>query len=68
MVGLIIEIILGLIVIRLVLYIFNLADGADSFEDTFLIDTCVITRSLLLIISTLPIISGVYGVIQYFIH
>jgi hypothetical protein len=68
MVGFIIEIILGLIVIRLALYIFKLADGADPFEDTFLINTCVITGSLLLIISTLPIISGVYGVIQYFIH
>lgn len=68
MVGFIIEIILGLIVIRLALYIFNLADGADPFEDMFLIDACLITGTLLLVISALPIISGVYGVIQYFIH
>lgn len=68
MVGFIIEIILGLIVIRLALCIFKLADGASPPEDTFLIDTCVITGNLLLIISTLPIISGVYGIIQYFIH
>lgn len=68
MVGFIIEIILGLVVIRIALYIFNLIDGADSSKDMFLIDTCVITGSLLLIISTLPTISGVYGVIQYFIH
>lgn len=68
MVGFIIEIILGLIVIRLALYIFKLADGADSFEDMFLIDTCIITGTLLLVISMLPIILGVYGVIQYFIH
>jgi hypothetical protein len=68
MVGFIIEIILGLIVIRLALYIFKLADGADPFEDMFLIDTCIITGTLLLVISMLPIILGVYGVIQYFIH
>lgn len=68
MVGFIIEIILGLIVIRLALYIFKLADGAEPFEDMFLIDTCIITGTLLLVISMLPIILGVYGVIQYFIH
>lgn len=68
MVGFIIEIILGLIVIRLALYIFKLADGADPFEDMFLIDTCIITEILLLVISMLPIILGLYGVIQYFIH
>lgn len=68
MVGFIIEIILGLIVIRLALYIFKLTDGADPFEDMFLIDTCIITGTLLLVISMLPIILGLYGVIQYFIH
>lgn len=68
MVGFIIEIILGLIVIRLALYIFKLADGADPFEDMFLIDTCIITGTLLLVISMPPIILGLYGVIQYFIH
>lgn len=68
MVGFIIEIILGLVVIRIALYIFNLIDGADSSKDMFLIDTCIITGTLLLVISMLPIISGVYGVIQYFIH
>lgn len=68
MVGFIIEIILGLIVIRLALYIFKLADGADPFENMFLIDTCIITGTLLLVISMLPIILGLYGVIQYFIH
>lgn len=68
MVGFIIEIILGLVVIRIALYIFKLADGADPFEDMFLIDTCIITGTLLLVISALPIISGLYGVIQYFIH
>jgi hypothetical protein len=68
MVGFIIEIILGLIVIRLALYIFNLTDCADPFEDMFLIDTCLITGTLLLVISALPIILGLYGVIQYFIH
>lgn len=68
MVGFIIEIILGLIVIRLALYIFKLAEGADPFEDMFLIDTCIITGTLLLVISMLPIILGLYGVIQYFIH
>lgn len=68
MVEFIVEIILGLIIARLALCIFKLADGASTPEDTFLIDTCVITGSLLLIISTLPIISGVYRVIQYFIH
>ena len=64
----IVEIILGLIVARLALYIFNLADGADPFEDMFLIDTCLIAGTLLLVISALPIILGLYGVIQYFIH
>lgn len=68
MVGFIIEIILGLVVIRIALYIFKLADGADPFEDMFLIDTCIITGTLLLIISALPIVLGLYGVIQYFIH
>ena len=68
MVEFIVEIILGLIVIRLALYVFNLADGADPFEDMFLIDTCLITGTLLLVISALPIILGLYGVIQYFIH
>lgn len=68
MVGFIIEIILGLIIARLALCIFKLADGADPFEDMFLIDTCIITGTLLLVISVLPIISGLYGVIQYFIH
>ena len=68
MVGFIIEIILGLIIIRLALYIFKLADGADPFEDMFLIDTCIITGTLLLVISMLPIILGLYGVIQYFIY
>lgn len=68
MVGFIIEIILGLIVIRLALYIFKLADGADPFEDMFLIDTCIITGTLLLVISMLPIILGLYGVIQHFIY
>ena len=68
MVEFIVEIILGLIVIRLALYIFNLADGADPFEDMFLIDTCLITGTLLLVVSALPIILGLYGVIQYFIH
>lgn len=64
----IVEIILGLIITRLALYIFNLADGADPFEDMFLIDTCFITGTLLLVISALPIVLGLYGVIQYFIH
>lgn len=68
MVGFIIEIILGLVVIRIALYIFNLIDGADSSKDMFLIDTCIITGTLLLVVSTLPIILGLYGVIQYFIH
>ena len=68
MVEFIIEIILGLIVIRLALYIFNLADSADPSKDMFLIDTCIITGTLLLVISALPIILGLYGVIQYFIH
>lgn len=68
MVEFIVEIILGLIIARLALCIFKLADGADPFEDMFLIDTCIITGTLLLVISALPIISGVYGVIQYFIH
>ena len=68
MVEFIVEIILGLIIVRLALYIFNLADGADPFEDMFLIDTCLITGTLLLVISALPIILGLYGVIQYFIH
>lgn len=68
MVEFIIEIILGLIVVRLALYIFKLADGVDPFEDTFLIDTCLITGTFLLVVSALPIILGLYGVIQYFIH
>ena len=68
MVGFIIEIILGLVVIRIALYIFKLADDADPFEDMFLIDTCFITGTLLFVISALPIILGLYGVIQYFIH
>ena len=68
MVGFIIEIILGLVVIRIALYIFNLIDSADSSKDMFLIDTCVITGTLLLVISALPVILGLYGVIQYFIH
>ena len=68
MVEFIVEIILGLIVIRLALYIFNLADSADPSRDMFLIETCIITGTLLLVISALPIILGVYGVIQYFIH
>lgn len=68
MVGFIIEIILGLVVIRIALYIFNLIDGADSSKDMFLIDTCIITGTLLLVIFMLPIILGLYGVIQYFIH
>lgn len=68
MVEFIVEIILGLIGTRLALYIFNLADSADPFEDMFLIDTCLITGTLLLVVSALPTISGVYGVIQYFIH
>lgn len=64
----IVEIILGLIITRLALYIFNLADGADPFEDMFLIDTCIITGTFLLVVSALPIILGLYGIIQYFIH
>jgi hypothetical protein len=68
MVGFIIEIILGLVVIRIALYIFNLIDGAGSSKDMFLIDTCIITGTLLLVISALPIVLGLYGVIQYFIH
>lgn len=68
MVGFIIEIILELVVIRIALYIFNLIDGADSSKDMFLIDTCIITGTLLLVISALPIVLGLYGVIQYFIH
>lgn len=68
MIGFIIEIILGLVIARLALCIFKLADGASAPEDTFLIDTCVLTGSLLLIISMLPTISGLYGIIQYFIH
>lgn len=68
MVEFIVEIILGLIIARLALCIFKLADGADPFEDMFLIDTYIITGTLLLVISMLPIILGVYGVIQYFIH
>lgn len=68
MIGFIIEIILGLIIARLALCIFKLADGADSSKDMFLIDTCIITGTLLLVISALPIFLGLYGVIQYFIH
>lgn len=68
MVGFIIEIILGLVVVRIALYIFKLIDGVDSSKDMFLIDTCIITGTLLLVISALPIILGLYGVIQYFIH
>lgn len=64
----IVEIILGLIIARLALYIFNLADGADPFEDMFLINTCIITGTFLLVVSALPIILGLYGVIQYFVH
>lgn len=68
MIGFIIEIILGLVVIRIALYIFKLIDDADSSKDRFLIDTCIITGTLLLVISALSIILGLYGVIQYFIH
>lgn len=68
MVEFIVEIILGLVVIRIALYIFKLIDGADSSKDMFLIDTCIITGTLLLVISALPIFLGLYGVIQYFIH
>lgn len=68
MIGFIIEIILGLVVVRIALYIFKLIDGVDSSKDMFLIDTCIITGTLLLVISALPIILGLYGVIQYFIH
>lgn len=68
MVEFIVEIILGLIIARLALSIFKLADGADPFEDMFLIDACIITGILLLVVSALPIILGLYGVIQYFIH
>lgn len=68
MVEFIIEIILGLVVVRIALYIFKLIDGVDSSKDMFLIDTCIITGTLLLVISALPIILGLYGVIQYFIH
>lgn len=68
MVEFIVEIILGLIVVKLALYIFKIANGADSSKDMFLIDTCIITGTLLLVISALPIILGLYGVIQYFIH
>lgn len=68
MVEFIVEIILGLIIARLALCIFKLADGADPFEDMFLIDTCIIAGTLLLVVSALPIILGLYGVIQYFIH
>ena len=64
----VIAIILVLLFFRLSLSIFNLADSADPFEDMFLIDTCRITGTLLLVISALPIILGLYGVIQYFIH
>ena len=68
MVEFIVEIILGLIIARLALCIFKLADGADPFEDMFLIDACIITGILLLVVSAFPIILGLYGVIQYFIH
>lgn len=68
MIGFIIEIILGLVIARIALYIFKLIDGADSSKDMFLIDICIITGTLLLVISALPIILGLYGVIQYFIH
>lgn len=68
MVEFIVEIILGLIGARFALYIFKLADGVDPFEDAFLIDTCLITGTFLLIVSAPPIILGLYGVIQYFIH
>ena len=67
MIGFIIEIILGLVIARIALYIFKLIDGVDSSKDMFLIDTCIITGTLLLVISALPIILGVYGVIHYFI-
>lgn len=63
-----VELILGILAIGFALYIFKLADGADASEDMFLIDTCIITGTLLIVISMIPIISGLSKIIYWLIH
>jgi len=63
-----IELILGILAIGFALYIFKLADGADPYEDMFLIDTCIVTGTLLIVISMIPIISGLAKIIYWLIY
>ena len=63
-----VELILGILAIGFALYIFKLADGADPYEDMFLIDTCIVTGTLLIVISMIPIISGLAKIIYWLIY
>lgn len=63
-----VELILGILAIGFALYIFKLADGADPYEDMFLIDTCIVTGTLLIVISIIPIISGLAKIIYWLIY
>mgnify|MGYP004522726639 FL=1 len=63
----VIEFIFGLLGIAVSIYIFKLADGADENE-MFLIDTCLISGTLILITALIPTIMGLIDIIQYFIY
>lgn len=63
----VIEFIFGLLGIAVSIYIFKLADGADENE-MFLIDTCLISGTLILITALIPAVIGLVNIIQYFIH
>ena len=62
----VIEFIFGLLGISVAIYIFKLVDGADENE-MFLIDTCLISGTLILITALIPTIIGLVNIIQYFI-
>ena len=62
-----IEFIFGLLGIAVSIYIFKLADGADENE-MFLIDTCLISGTLILITALIPTGMGLIDIIQYFIY
>lgn len=63
----VIEFIFGLLGIVVAIYIFKLANGTDENE-MFLIDTCLISGTLILIPALIPTIIGLVNIIQYFIH
>lgn len=62
-----VEFIFGLLEIAIAIYLFKSADKADENE-ILLVDICLVSGTLILIIALIPTVMGLIDIIQYFIY